>query len=210
LAQVLLGVTLGLLGVLLWLSGKRPAATPWEGSEDPFQNPPGVAPEFVLRSQHGTLVSSEDFPGKLLVVFFGYTFCPDVCPLTLSTLTRAFDQLGDGRERVQVILITVDPARDTAERLKSYLFGFHPSFIGLTGSEEEIRSVAHGFGAEFAKSGEGQSYTVDHTARVFVVDPDGRIPLTFPITATPEEIVRDLSRLIEASTGGEAPDRRGP
>ena len=201
LAQVLLGVTLGLLGVLLWLSGKRPGAEPWDVPRDHFQSPPGFAPDFVLQSQDGTLVSSDDFPGKLLAVFFGYTSCPDVCPLTLSTLTRAFDRLGDERDRVQVILITVDPARDTPERLKRYLSGFHPSFLGLTGSEEEIRSVAHGFGADFGRSGEGQDYIVDHTARVFVVDPAGRIPLTFPITATPEEIVRDLARLIEASTG---------
>jgi len=140
------------------------------------------------------------FSGKILVIFFGYTSCPDVCPLTLSNLTRALGQMPEGGERVQVLLITVDPARDTPGRLKRYLSNFHPSFLGLWGSTEEIRSVADGFGVYFSPPrGEG-SYTVDHTARTFVVDPTGSIPLTFPPTATPEEIARDLGTLLGGLT----------
>lgn len=141
-------------------------------------------------------MSSGDFPGKVLVVFFGYTSCPDVCPLTLSNLTRAFGEMGENGERFQVLLITVDPDRDTPERLKRYLSNFHPSFLGLTGTEEEIRSVADGFGAHFSIASKEGDYTVDHTARTFVVDTSGRIPLTFPISATALEMARDLGRLV--------------
>ena len=148
-------------------------------------------------SHEGEEVSSSDFPGKILVVFFGYTSCPDVCPLTLSHLSRAFGKMGEEGERVQLLLITVDPARDTPARLHQYLEAFHPSFLGLTGSEEDIREVADAFGAFFARNGEGDSYTVDHTARTFVIDPSGRIPLTFPVTATAGEMARDLAIILE-------------
>ena len=109
---------------------------------------------------------------------------------------------------MQVMLVTVDPERDTPNRLRSYLANFHPSFLALTGTEEEIRKVANGFGAFFRRAGEGQDYTVDHTARTFVLDPSGQIPLTFPVTATAQEMSRDLERLLgdwrpRATTPGE-------
>ena len=100
----------------------------------------------------------------------------------------------------QVLLITVDPARDTPRRLEEYLANFNETFLGLTGSEEEIRAVANEFGAYFARAGEGEDYTVDHTARVFVLSPSGRIPLTFPVTATSQEMIRDLAFLLETAS----------
>jgi protein SCO1/2 len=142
-------------------------------------------------------VSSSDFPDKLLAVFFGYTFCPDVCPLTLSHLSQAFTELGEKSERIQVLFISVDPDRDTPERLRQYLGAFHPSFLGATGKEEDIREVADGYGVFFAKSGDGPEYTVDHTARTFVIDPSGLIRLTFPVTATSDEMARDFALLLE-------------
>jgi len=148
-------------------------------------------------SHWGEEVSSSDFPDKILVVFFGYTSCPDVCPLTLSHLSQAFQELGEEGERIQLLLITVDPARDTPARLRQYLESFHPSFLGLTGTEEDIREVADAFGAFFARNGEGDAYTVDHTARTFVIDAYGRISLTFPVTATPREMARDLALLLK-------------
>jgi len=197
--QLLLGAAVGLAIVAVWVG--------WGTSRTPF--PPSVegpdyllaqpipAPDFALTSQDGGRVSSADFPGKTLVVFFGYTSCPDVCPLTLSKLGRAFQEMGEDGSRIQVLLITVDPPRDTPERLRRYLSNFNPSFLGLTGSREEIRQVADGFGAYFSDPrGEG-NYTVDHTARTFVIDPSGRIVLTFPVTATSDEMARDLTKLLE-------------
>ncbi len=194
--QILAGVLLGLVAALSLL---RPGRSPGsgEGGGSHFLASPVPAPAFALTSHHGKPVTSGDFPGKVLAVFFGYTSCPDVCPLTLSNLSRAFGEMGETGERIQVLLISVDPHRDTRERLKQYLELFHPSFLGLTGTEEEIRAVADRFGAHFARQGTGEDYTVDHTARTFVIDRLGQIPLTFPVTATPGEMARDLSRILE-------------
>ncbi len=194
--QVLAGILLG-LAVALWIlrPGSPPPPEDLRGSY--FLADPIPAPSFSLASHMGGEVSTVDFAGKLLVVFFGYTSCPDVCPLTLSNLQRAFQEMEEEGERIQVLLITVDPQRDTPARLAHYLGFFHPSFLGLLGTEEELRRVADAFGAFFAKSGEGEQYTVDHTSRVFVVASDGTIPLTFPVTATPREMARDLAILLE-------------
>jgi len=199
--QILLGITLGLVAAFFWARGRGPSPPEVGAGGGYFLPSPLPAPEFTLTSQHGVRVSSADFPGKILIVFFGYTSCPDVCPLTLSNLSRAYQEMNEGGERMQVLFITVDPARDTPERMKAYLSNYHPSFVGLTGTEEEIRTVADGFGAWFSNPGKGENYTVDHTARTFVVDRFGRIPLTFPITATPGEMARDLTTLIEISGG---------
>jgi protein SCO1/2 len=143
------------------------------------------------------VVRSTDFGDRILAVFFGYTSCPDVCPLTLSHLAGVFQQIGEEGEDVQVLFITVDPERDTPERMRQYLEAFHPSFLGLTGTETEIRSVAHSFGADFVRNGEGDSYTVDHTARTFILTPSGNMTLSFPFSATPDEMARDLTQLLE-------------
>jgi protein SCO1/2 len=195
--QILVGTLLGVAAAVWWLG--REASRPLEPqlAEDYFLTSPLPAPEFTLTSHLGNPTSSLDFPGKVLAVFFGYSFCPDVCPLTLTHLTEAFRLMGEEGDRVQVLLISVDPARDTPEQLQRYLSNFHPSFMGLTGSEASIREVADGFGAFFAANGEGENYTVDHTARTFIVVPGGEIPLTFPVTASPEEMARDLTRLLD-------------
>ncbi len=193
--QILTGVLLG-LAVVFWVlrgSGGGGAAD----TSAYFLPDPIPAPDFTLMSQDGHAVASASLRDRIVVVFFGYTFCPDVCPLTLSKLADAFREMGEEGERIQVYLVTVDPARDTPARLAGYLAAFHPSFRGLTGTEAEIREVADAFGAYFARSGEGQDYMVDHTARAFVLDPSGLIPLTFPVTATAREMARDLTRLME-------------
>ncbi|MGD2123795.1 MAG: SCO family protein [Gemmatimonadota bacterium] len=192
--QILTGLLLG-LAVVFWFVRPR-EESPDAASASYFLPEPMEAPTFDLLSHTGHRVSAEDFPGKLLAVFFGYTSCPDVCPLTLSDLERAFRELGEDARRVQVLFITVDPARDSPERMATYLGAFHPSFLGLTGSEEEIREVADAFGVFFNRNDEGENYTVDHTARTFILDPSGRIPLSFPVTATPEEMARDLAILL--------------
>jgi protein SCO1 len=196
--QTLTGVLLGFLVVFLIL---RPGSRSGGDEEDGYFLPePIPAPAFRLTSQDGSRVGPGDFPGKVLAVFFGFTACPDVCPLTLSNLSRAFQEMEEDGHRIQVLLITVDPERDTPERLEQYLEPFHPSFLGLTGTEPEIREVADAFGVFFAKVGEGDHYTVDHSARTYIVDTQGRIPLTFPMTATPEEMARDLTRLLEETS----------
>ena len=195
--QVVSGVILGLV-LVFWLL--RPAGPDRAPETSYFLPDPIPAPDFRLTSHDGRPVGPRDFPGKTLLVFFGYTSCPDICPLTLSHLTRALRQMGEEAGAFQVLLISVDPARDTPQRLERYLGAFDSSFVGLRGTEEEVRQVAGEFGAFFFRSGEEEGYTVDHTARTFVVDPSGRIPLTSPVTATPEEIARDLDALLENAT----------
>jgi protein SCO1/2 len=200
--QALTGLLLG-LAIVLWF---RPGVPP-EQAERPdsyFLPSPLQAPEFELTAHTGERVGLESFPQELLAIFFGYTSCPDVCPLTLTTLSRAFREMGEDGHRIQVLLITVDPERDTPDRLRQYLAAFHPSFLGLTGTEEEIRAVADELGVFFMKSGEGEGYTVDHTGRTFIVDRPHdtlsrarEVPLTFPVTATPQEVARDLTLLLE-------------
>ena len=192
--QALTGLLLG-LAVILWLSPGTPSDQA-EGPGSYFLPTPLPAPGFELTSHKGNRVDSQSFPDQILAVFFGYTSCPDVCPLTLTTLTQAFQKMDEEGGRIQVLLVSVDPERDTPARLGHYLEAFHPSFLGLTGTEEEIRAVADEFGVFFMKSGEGDGYTVDHTARTFIVDRSGRIPLTFPVTATPQEVARDLTLLL--------------
>lgn len=192
--RVVTGVVVG-LAVAYWIL--RPTLGRAGSESDAFfLSSPLSAPSFTLTSQDGRRISPKDFPDKLVAVFFGYTSCPDVCPLTLSNLSRALGEMGDAAHRIQVLFITVDPARDTPERMGAYLHGFDPSFLGLTGTEDEIRSVASEFGVFFAKHGEGDSYTVDHTARTFVIEPQGTIPLTFPSDATPEDMAQAFTRLL--------------
>lgn len=186
------------MAAVSWWLGRTPPPRPAEEvmEESYFLPAPMESPSFTLTSHLREPSSSSDFQGKILAVFFGYTFCPDVCPLTLTHLTEAFRLLEENGDGIQVLFISVDPARDTPGQLARYLANFHPSFLGLTGTEEEIKMVADGFGAYFSANGSGEHYTVDHTARTFVVDTEGSIPLTFPVTATPSEMARDLATLL--------------
>jgi protein SCO1/2 len=195
---VITGVLLGLAVVLVVLRSSGPSSTEADGGY--FLPNPIPAPVFSLDAHTGARFDSREAGDRHLIVFFGYTYCPDVCPLNLSNLARAFQEMGGTSESFQVLLITVDPQRDTRRRLEEYLSNFRGPFLGLRGSVEEIRSVAEGFGAFFAKVGEGPDYTVDHTARMFVVSPSGEIPLTFPVTATPSEMARDLTLLLDPTS----------
>jgi len=160
--------------------------------------PAMAAPDFELTSADGP-VRKSDFEGRLVVLSFGYTHCPDVCPTTLARLGRAMELLGPAAEEVQVLLITVDPERDGAEKVSAYARAFDPSFIGLSGTAEEVGRVAADFGIFHAKA-EGSAatgYLVDHTATVTVLDRDGDTRLLWSFDVTPEEIAADLRYLVD-------------
>lgn len=120
-----------------------------------------------------------DFRGKVLVVFFGFTYCPDVCPTALARFAQVIKALGADGERVQVVMVTLDPARDSAARLGQYVTAFHPSFLGLTGDQAAIARAAKEFRVVFQKQpgASPETYTVDHTSGSFVYDPQGRLRL---------------------------------
>ncbi len=156
---------------------------------------------LTLTDHEGRERSLEDFKGKVLVVFFGFTHCPDVCPTTLAELAQARSKLGAQAERVQVAMVTVDPERDTPEVLKQYVTALDPTFVGLTGSAEDIARTAREFKVFYQKS-EGSipgSYSVDHSSGTFVFDPQGRIRLLVPYGSGVDVFVHDIGRLLEAS-----------
>jgi protein SCO1 len=157
------------------------------------------AREFALTDHNGKARTLADFKGKAVVVFFGFTQCPDVCPTTLAEMTEAVKQLGADGNKLQVLFITIDPERDTPELLKKYVPAFHPSFLGLSGNAEAIAKVAKEFKVFYQKS-PGKtpgSYTMDHTANSYVFDPQGRVRLVVKHGLGAEPLVQDLKQLLK-------------
>ena len=146
----------------------------------------------------GKPTSLEDFRGKLVMVFFGFTHCPDVCPTTLLKAAQVKKQLGADGSRMQVLFVTVDPERDTPEVLSKYVPAFDPSFIGLRGDTAETGKAAREFKVFYQKvpNRDGTSYNVDHTAASYILDTEGRLRLFVRHTQPVEEIVADLQQLL--------------
>jgi protein SCO1/2 len=150
-----------------------------------------VGGPFRLTDQHGATVTEQDFAGRYMLVYFGYTFCPDVCPLSLANMTQALDLLPpDQAEQVVPIFITVDPERDTVAQLAEYAPLFHPRLVALTGSPEAIKAAARAYRVYFAKAGKDGSddYLMDHSTFILLMGPDGRYVRHFAHNAAPEEI----------------------
>ena len=160
-------------------------------------DPPKPMPGFTLESAQGP-VSLTDFRGKLVVLYFGYTSCPDVCPTTLATLREALNKLGDKASEVQVVFVSVDWKRDTPEKIASYLSAFRTDYIGVTGSQEQIDAVTKDFGIFYQLNPEDANgyYTVDHTATVQVLDRQGQLVMTWPYGLTADELLDDLKVLV--------------
>ncbi len=157
--------------------------------------------DFALAATDGKIRQLSDFKGKAVVVFFGYTQCPDVCPTTLGTMAQVLQLLGSDASRVQVIFVTVDPERDTAALLEQYVPAFHPSFLGLRGDAEATRKVLQEFRV-FAQKKPGQAngqYTVDHTAQDYVFDPRGRLRLIVKYGTAADSIAADLRHLLNGA-----------
>jgi protein SCO1/2 len=141
-----------------------------------------------------------DFKGKAVVLFFGYTHCPDVCPTTLADLENVMQKLGPDAERVQVLFVTVDPERDTPEALGNYIHAFDKRFIGLRGDTAATERVAKDFKIYFEKRKEGDSYSVDHSAQSYVFDPQGRLRLLVRPQEIRSALPDDLRTLLKEST----------
>ena len=152
------------------------------------------APRVDLAASNGETVRLSDFTGEVVVLYFGYTFCPDVCPTTLSKLADAMEMLGSKAEDVQVIMVSVDPERDTPKMLDEYVTHFHPDFMGITGEPAAVDRVATLYGVYYEKE-EGSAatgYLVNHTATVMVIDRDGYLKLVLPFEGTAEQIAADI------------------
>src|SRR3954453_4750531 len=149
-----------------------------------------VGGPFELTDQTGHRRTDADFQGKLVVIYFGYTYCPDVCPTELQSISLALDKLGAAADTVQPLFITVDPGRDTPARLADFVSSFHPRLIGLTGSLAEIRKTAVAYRTFFAKSGAttADHYSVDHTGFIYLLGKDGRYLGFLPPSLSPDAI----------------------
>jgi protein SCO1/2 len=155
--------------------------------------------DFVLTDQRGEPFHLGDQRGKVVVLFFGYTFCPDVCPTTLGTWKRVHESLGEDAQDVRFVFVTVDPERDSPEQLKRHIETFNPDFVGLTGALEELTPVYQTFGVFYEKDTQIESaagYLVNHTASIFVVDPAGKWRLKYSFGTEVEDIVHDIRQLL--------------
>lgn len=153
---------------------------------------------WTLTGMDGKTYTSEMLKGKVSIVFFGYTQCPDVCPTSMAEMTEVMKLLGDKASQVQVVMISVDPERDTQDVMKAYVTGFDPRFIGLTGTVDQVKKAAGSFKAYFAKSPKGQSgdYSMDHSAMFYLIDAKGesRVLLNNQVGAT--AIKKDIDLLL--------------
>jgi cytochrome oxidase Cu insertion factor (SCO1/SenC/PrrC family) len=156
---------------------------------------------FALIDQNGMRRTNADFRGKLMLVYFGFTYCPDVCPTDLLQMALAMDQLGQAGEMVQPVFITVDPERDTAEHLREYMSLFHPRFVGLTGDAIAIQAAAGAYRVYYKKveRDDSSDYTVDHSAFIYLMGRDGEYLGFFPPGTSAERIAETIRPLLTAN-----------
>lgn len=162
-------------------------------------DPPRTAPEFRLQGSTGAPVALSSYKDKVVLVVFGFSSCRTICPVTLAKLSQVWKTLGTKSEKLQTLFISVDPARDTPERLREFVTLFHPNFIGLTGTEEELASVRKSYGIIAAKvesKNKEADYEVHHSSSLHVIDRAGKLRVLIPFGTTAADIVHDLKILL--------------
>jgi protein SCO1/2 len=156
-----------------------------------------VGGPYSLLDQNGVRRSDEDFRGRYMLVFFGFTYCPDICPTTLAILSAALENIGPLADEVVPIFITVDPQRDTPEILKPYLSAFGPEFVGLTGTREEIDNAVSAYRAFYQiVETENDDYLVDHSTIIYLMDGEGKFVTNYDLNMGPDAIAEDLRERI--------------
>lgn len=153
---------------------------------------------FTLTNQDGKQVTEKDFRGKFMLVYFGYTYCPDVCPAELQVMSAALDALGDKASRVTPVFISIDPARDTVEEMKTYVGNFHPRLVGLTGSEQEVAVAAKAYRVYYAKAkGEATTeYLMDHASIVYLMSPEGEYLAHFTYGTGVDKMAKGIAKFL--------------
>lgn len=195
LVVVLSFILIGLVAGAVYFLGK-PANFRGTMYGEPY--PP--APEIELTRDDGSTFRLSEMHGRIVLLFFGYTSCPDVCPITMGSLKNVFDQVGEeDSANIKVVYISVDPQRDTPERVQGYVNHFHSDFIGLSGSEEQLSKVWSDYGI-FRQIVDGPSaagYSVDHTARITLIDQDGNLRVSYAYDTPVKDLVHDLKLLLK-------------
>jgi len=199
--QMALAIMLGLLlaaAFVVWQTYQGEARRA-QMREMAMRAPPtgSIGGPFTLTDQNGKTVRDTNFRDKYMLVYFGYTYCPDLCPTGLESIAHALDQLGPDAKKIQPIFITVDPARDTPDKLKQYVASFHPQIIGLTGTPEQIAAVAREYQVYYAKGEDVDNgdYLMDHSTLIYVMDPNGKFVMTFPDDTDPTAMTEALRTL---------------
>ena len=184
---------------LVFLIKDRRATVPTRGPVIMVTGNAEIGGPFRLMDHTGKRVTDADFKGRFMLVYFGYTFCPDVCPAELQTMGRAMDRLAARGDKIVPVFITVDPERDTMAILKDYVAAFHPRMVGLTGSTAEVKAAAKAYKVYFRKAPGAQAgdkdYLMDHTSIIYLVGPDGKVVALFRGGTRPEVLAKELIRL---------------
>lgn len=207
-----MGIKAGAVGVMavllaaLFPTMEPAAAGPANGGMDHAAGdqqpvtPSPIGGTFVLRDHLGRVVYDQDLRGRHMLIYFGYTFCPDVCPTSLQAMSAVLDQLGDRVDKLWPLFITIDPQRDTAKVLRDYVAAFHPKILGLTGPEPYVESVIAKYHIKVEKvatPGVPGGYTLDHTSSLILMDPYGIYVRRYPHGMPAEDIVADLAERLK-------------
>lgn len=179
----------------VWWSMRHDDRAP-TAAASPAAERPAIGGPFSLTSHDGRRVTDRDLRGKLLLVSFGYTYCPDICPTILLTMSQAMAELGDDADEVQPLFITIDPERDDVETLAEYVPHFHPSVIGLTGSPEEIAEVTKAYRVYSSRveAESGEDYLMDHSTVIYLMDRQGALATTLSHAARPEDMAAAIRK----------------
>jgi protein SCO1 len=172
----------------------------WQPSKSTAPDAP-TGGDFVLQSADGPL-DTRSLRGKIVLLYFGYTYCPDICPTTLVAVSEALKQLAPAElDQVKTVFVSVDPERDTPQRLKDYTAFFHPSMVGVTGSSEEVAKAARLYGAIYARQDVGSTagYVVDHSAWTYVLAPDGHLAGRLAYGMPPQQILAEIRKWLPSS-----------
>ena len=178
----------------------RPVAPDEQGLRAGTFDPPRQAPAFTLDGSNGKKVSANDYLGKVAILEFGYTYCEEVCPITLAHLTEAFRKLGTAASDVQLIYVTVDPARDNPARLREHLAYFNPAFLGATGTPDELSAVQKAYGVvarQVVSKNPALPYAMDHSSSLYLIDRQGQLRGLVPFGTPVDDIVHDLKLLLQ-------------
>ena len=192
---IIIGLSIGALSALLLFGGKEG----WFKS-DQISGKALVGGPFKLINHLGEPVTEKNFYGKYTLVFFGYTYCPDVCPSELQVMSAALDRLKSKAENIVPIFITIDPERDTAKQMADYVSHFHSKFVGLTGSPEAIQAAARAYRVYYSKSKDSESnsdYLMDHSSIVYLMDRKGEYKTHFSFGTPPEKMAEKISSIIK-------------
>ena len=160
-----------------------------------------VGGPFTLINQDGQTVTDKDFSGKYMLIFFGYTYCPDVCPTELQVMTQALVTMGERAASIRPLFITIDPERDTPEVMKSYVENFGGNLIGLTGSAEQIAAVAKAYRVYYKRAGsaDASDYLMDHSSIIYLMGPDGRFVKHMAYTTDAPRLAAELKEMLTTS-----------